>query len=108
MKVPGFVHEETPFCGLCSVTQTKIGNYFEPVIPRNPNGSDESEGKSNPYQFEVIGGIRPSEARFPEYSDSMKSSVSKMFSGDVAVVYPPNARIQLRRPTVVSRLTLGR
>ena len=60
----------------------------------------------NSYQFRVIGGIRPSEVRFPEYSDSTNSSVSKILSEDVAIVYPPNARIQLRRPTVVSNLSL--
>ena len=42
MKVPGFVYEETPFCRLCNVTQTKIGNYFEPIVPGNPSEPNES------------------------------------------------------------------
>ena len=86
MNVLGFVHKEPAFCRLRNVAQTKIGNYFESVIPRNRNKSSEGKNLPNSYQFKVIGGIRPCEARFTAYSDSMKSSVSKRFSGDVEVV----------------------
>ena len=86
MEVFSFVYKETPFCRLCNIAQTKIGDHFESVVPRNRSEPNEGQMLSNFYQFKVIGGIRPCEARFPAYSDSTKSSVSKRFSGDAAVV----------------------
>ena len=43
MKIPSFVHDETPFRRLCGVPQAKIGNYFEPTIPRNRNEANGGE-----------------------------------------------------------------
>ena len=37
VDVLGFVYKETPFCGLLSVAQTKVGNHLESVIPGNRN-----------------------------------------------------------------------
>lgn len=86
MEVLSFVYKETPFCRLRNIAQTKIGDHLESVIPGNRSESDEGQILSIFYQFKVIGGIRPCEARSPAYSDSTKSSVSKRVSGDVAVV----------------------
>jgi len=86
MGVLSFVYKEAPFRRLCNIAQTKVGNHFESVVPGNRSESSEGQILSNFYQFKVIRGIRPCEARFPAYSDSTKSSVSKRFSGDVAVV----------------------
>lgn len=38
VDVLGFVYKETSFCGLLNVTQTKVGNHLESVIPGDKNG----------------------------------------------------------------------